>query len=145
MAHSRALYKQGQSVSQPSWIAGAGRVTEGFKAFMLRFFEVFDDTSGRMANIGELDSRIGKVAAVPVVEEALSRDPNPAVQLPQWVSRILALQCAPQFLRSTGLIAHELRYQFILGAKVTVESHLVGSGRLRDGIDSYSLDPVLAE
>jgi len=145
MTHSCALDKQGQTVSQPSWIACTCRTTEGCKAFVLRFFEVLDNAPGWMSFVRELYSRVGKVAAVPLVKEALSSHPHPTVQLRQWVSRIVTLQLRPQLLRPTGLIAQALGYQLVLGAEVTVEGHFVGSGRLRDRIDSYPLDPVLAE
>ena len=91
---------------------------------------------------GGVDQR---TAALVGIGKALRHSRDPAAQLRERIARVLCLEPVPAGLGVPRGFAQVVRHQRVLRGEVAIERHLVGSGRLGDGVDPNRADPIPIE
>src|SRR5262249_6032594 len=144
-ADAGAFEQKRQAVRKQIRFCDSGPLTKFRQAIALVLLELFDDMPRRMIAFGEFDRGIREIATAAIVEDTLSHDANPRAEFSNRIIRVLAVEAAPNLVDFTCDVAQTRDDQIVLRPEVTVERHLVGTGRLGDGVHPDSSDSMLAE
>jgi hypothetical protein len=141
-ADAGTFEEQRQGVGQQIGFRNPGASTEARQAIALRRLEFLDYASRRMIALGQLDRRIGQVAAAAIAEHAFGAAANPSMQLRERIIGMSGFKSVPDRLGLPGDLAQAGDHQIVLRAEVTIQRHLVGPGRLGDRFDPDGADAV---
>ncbi len=95
-----------------------------------------------MARLRQLDRRIAEIAAAIVRADQHRRPGDPVEQLSRRIAGIGSFDVAPDLVdRRSGAI-EALDDQVVFRTEMTIERHLIGAGRLGDGVDADAADAV---
>jgi hypothetical protein len=140
-----SLEEQRQGVGEQIGLRNPGIPAESRQSVALHRLECLDDASRRMIALGELNRRVGHVAAAAVAARALGAATNPGVKLRERVVGMGGFKSFPDRIGISSDLAKAGNHQIVLRAEVTIQRHLVGPGDLRNRVNADPSDPMFAK
>ena len=111
--YASTFEKQRQGVGEQIGLRNPGIPAEPRQAVALRRLEFLDYASRRMIALGQLDRRIGHVAAAAIAERALGAATNPSMKLRERVIGMGGFKSIPDRLGVSGDVAQARNHQIV--------------------------------
>src|SRR5712691_4990612 len=142
-ADPRAFQHQVELTGEQFRLREAGAAAKLREPLALRRLEGFDDAPRRVLFFGQLDRgiRVG-AAAITAANHVLGHVLDPRMELGERIARVLGLETFPQGFGPLGLSSQIFGYEGVFRRKMPVKRHLVGAGRLRDGVYADRPNPM---
>lgn len=140
-----AFEQQRQRVGKKFGLTRTGGHAKSREPVALHGLMALDQFVRRMAFAFQFDGGIGEIATCGLAGQTVRPVFHPGKKLAARIARMGEFEVSPDFLSLFGGSAQSFAHELILGAKMTVERHLVGSSCIRDGIDADAANAALAE